>query len=143
MAVGELPSVHGEGTDSLRLPIGGTGISPIRRGKTPLPTPCPPYYIELCVADRFRLGGMAPGGVPGSKDMKRVTMNHINAYLDGALDDKERQEFEQSVEDDADAKAVVTFHRSHVEELHRLYDPVLEEPVPARMLELLRQRRKS
>ncbi|MBB3264182.1 anti-sigma factor RsiW [Azospirillum sp. OGB3] len=75
--------------------------------------------------------------------MKRVTMNHINAYLDGALDDKERQEFEQSVEDDADAKAVVTFHRSHVEELHRLYDPVLEEPVPARMLELLRQRRKS
>lgn len=75
--------------------------------------------------------------------MKRVTMTQINAYLDGALDDKERQEFEQSIEDDADAKAVLTFHKSHVEELHRLYDPVLEEPVPARMLELLKQRRQS
>lgn len=75
--------------------------------------------------------------------MKRVTMNQINAYLDGALDDKERQAFEQSVETDSDAKALVTFHKSHVEELHRLYDPVLEEPVPPRMLELLRKQQKS
>lgn len=77
------------------------------------------------------------------QEMKRVTMNHINAYLDGALDDKERQEFEHSVEADAEAKAVLTFHKNHVDELHRLYDPVLEEPVPDRMLELLRRRQKS
>jgi len=72
--------------------------------------------------------------------MKRVTMTHINAYLDGALDDQERQEFEDAVENDADAKALLSLHRQHVEELHRLYDPVLDEEVPSRMLDLLRKR---
>jgi anti-sigma factor RsiW len=70
--------------------------------------------------------------------MKRVTMSHINAYLDGALDEQERREFEAAVESDAEAKALLALHRQHVQELHRLYDPVLEEPVPSRMLELLR-----
>ncbi|MBP2314429.1 anti-sigma factor family protein [Azospirillum soli] len=68
-------------------------------------------------------------------------MNHINAYLEGALDDKERQELEHSVEADPEAKAMLSFHKNHVDELHRLYDPVLEEPVPERMLELLRRRK--
>lgn len=72
--------------------------------------------------------------------MKRVTMTHINAYLDGALDDQEREEFENAVESDPNAKAMLSLHRRHVEELHRLYDPVLEEQVPSRMLELLRKR---
>ncbi|MGQ9371433.1 anti-sigma factor family protein [Azospirillum sp. A39] len=75
--------------------------------------------------------------------MKRVTMSHINAYLDGALSEQERQEFEARVEDDADAKALLALHRQHVHELHRLYDPVLDEPVPERMLELLRRRKPS
>lgn len=72
--------------------------------------------------------------------MKRVTMTHINAYLDGALDDQERAEFEDSVQNDPDAKALLSLHRQHVEELHRLYDPVLNEEVPPRMLDLLRKR---
>ncbi len=72
--------------------------------------------------------------------MKRVTMTHINAYLDGALDDQERREFEDAVESDADAKALLSLHRQHVAELHRLYDPVLDEKVPSRMLDLLRKR---
>jgi len=73
--------------------------------------------------------------------MKRVTMSHINAYLDGALDDNERREFEAAVESDADAKALLHLHRQHVDELHRLYDTVLEEPVPSRMLDLLRKQK--
>ncbi|PWC32444.1 hypothetical protein [Azospirillum sp. TSO35-2] len=72
--------------------------------------------------------------------MKRVTMTDINAYLDGALDDQERTEFENAVEGDPDAKALLALHRQHVEELHRLYDPVLNEEVPPRMLDLLRKR---
>lgn len=73
--------------------------------------------------------------------MKRVTMSHINAYLDGALSEQERRDFEARVETDADAKALLALHRQHVQELHRLYDPVLDEPVPDRMLEVLRKRR--
>ncbi|WP_209979801.1 anti-sigma factor family protein [Azospirillum picis] len=72
--------------------------------------------------------------------MKRVTMTDINAYLDGALGDQERTDFENAVESDPDAKALLALHRQHVEELHRLYDPVLNEEVPPRMLELLRKR---
>ncbi|AWK87131.1 anti-sigma factor family protein [Azospirillum thermophilum] len=72
--------------------------------------------------------------------MKRVTMDHINAYLDGALDDAERQELEHALATDAEAKALLALHRQHVEELHRLYDPILEEDVPSRMLDLLRKR---
>lgn len=72
--------------------------------------------------------------------MKRVTMNHINAYLDGALDEAQRRQFENVVETDTDARALLSLHRQHVEELHRLYDPILEEEVPTRMLELLRKR---
>lgn len=72
--------------------------------------------------------------------MKRVTMSDINAYLDGALDEGERRAFEEAVEADAEAKALLSLHRQQVQELHKLYDPVLEEPVPSRMLELLRGR---
>ncbi|MBP2298528.1 anti-sigma factor family protein [Azospirillum picis] len=67
-------------------------------------------------------------------------MTDINAYLDGALGDQERTDFENAVESDPDAKALLALHRQHVEELHRLYDPVLNEEVPPRMLELLRKR---
>lgn len=70
--------------------------------------------------------------------MKRVTMSDINAYLDGALSEEDRRVFELAVETDAEAKALLTLHQQHVHELHRLYDPVLEEPVPTRMLDLLR-----
>lgn len=73
--------------------------------------------------------------------MKRVNMSHINAYLDGALDENERREFEAAVETDPEAKALLSLHRQHVDELHRLYDAVLEEPVPSRMLDLLRRPR--
>lgn len=82
--------------------------------------------------------GRTPATHPGTTEMKRVTMTDINAYLDGALDDRERAEFESVVESDPDAKALLAQHRQHVEELHRLYDPVLSEEVPSRMLELLR-----
>ncbi|HYG85218.1 MAG TPA: zf-HC2 domain-containing protein [Azospirillum sp.] len=73
--------------------------------------------------------------------MKRVNMSHINAYLDGALDESERREFEAAVEADSEARALLNQHRQHVDELHRLYDAVLEEPVPLRMLELLRRQK--
>lgn len=70
--------------------------------------------------------------------MKRVTMTDINAYLDGAFDEQDRREFEEAVETDAEAKALLSLHRQHVQELHKLYDPILDEPVPQRMLDLLR-----
>ncbi len=73
--------------------------------------------------------------------MKRVTMNSINAYLDGALDEKKRRAFEDAIADDPEARALVALHRQHVEELHRQFDPVLDEPVLEAMLAILRRRK--
>ncbi|HYD29850.1 MAG TPA: NepR family anti-sigma factor [Azospirillaceae bacterium] len=68
-------------------------------------------------------------------------MSDINAYLDGALTEAERREMEQAIREDPEAAALIHLHRRHVEELHRLYDSVLEEPIPERMLSLLRRAR--
>lgn len=73
--------------------------------------------------------------------MKRLTMSDINAYLDGALSEERKREVEAAIQDDTEAAALFQQYRQHVQELHRLYDGVLEEPVPERMLELLRRHR--
>jgi len=70
--------------------------------------------------------------------MKRLTMQDINAYLDGALSEAERIDVEKALEIDPDARALLNRMRRQVDELHRIYDPVLEEPVPDRLLKLLR-----
>jgi anti-sigma factor RsiW len=73
--------------------------------------------------------------------MKRLTMTDINAYLDGALSDEERSQVEQSLRTDTEAAALLQQYRQQVQELHRIYDGVLAEPVPPRMLEVLRRGR--
>ncbi len=72
--------------------------------------------------------------------MKRLDMNDINAYLDGALSDTERREIEAALESDPQARALLNRYRRQVEELHRLYDSVLDEPVPEAMLSILQGR---
>ncbi|WP_114395577.1 anti-sigma factor family protein [Oleisolibacter albus] len=73
--------------------------------------------------------------------MKRLTMNDINAYLDGDLDDAGRAAVEMALETDAEAQQLLARYRQQVNELHRLYDRVLDEPVPEDMLALLRSNR--
>lgn len=73
--------------------------------------------------------------------MKRVSMNDINAYLDGALSEDRRRAVEAALEQDPEAQALVRQYRRQIEELHRLYDSVLDEPVPESMLQVLRRGR--
>lgn len=71
--------------------------------------------------------------------MKTLTMQDINAYLDNALGERERREVETLLARDPAAQALVNRYRRQVDELRRLYDPVLSEPVPPAMLSLLRR----
>lgn len=73
--------------------------------------------------------------------MKRLTMSDINAYLDGALDEDERREVELVLKTDTEAAALLQQYRQQVRELHRLYDRVLTEPVPQKMLEMLQRKK--
>ncbi len=75
--------------------------------------------------------------------MKRLTMSDINAYLDGTLSDGDRREVELAIKTDVEAAALLQQYRQHVQELHRIYDSVLNEPVPERMLDLLRRRKSA
>jgi anti-sigma factor RsiW len=75
--------------------------------------------------------------------MKRLTMSDIHAYLDGALDDGERRQFEDILITDPEAAGMVKQLRNQMAELRRLYDPVLDEPVPDRLLDLLRAYKES
>ncbi|HYE51373.1 MAG TPA: hypothetical protein VEB20_17375 [Azospirillaceae bacterium] len=70
--------------------------------------------------------------------MKQLTMNDINAYLDGALSDAERLEVEAILARDPASASLFMQYRQQLDALHRLYDPVLNEPVPESMLKLLR-----
>ncbi|HEV7372358.1 hypothetical protein [Arenibaculum sp.] len=68
-------------------------------------------------------------------------MSDINAYLDGALDEDERREVELVLRTDTEAAALLQQYRQQVRELHRLYDRVLTEPVPQKMLEMLQRKK--
>ena len=70
--------------------------------------------------------------------VQRRPMSDIHAYLDGALNEAERRRFEAMLEFDPDAAGMVRQYRQQAEELRRLYEPVMSEPVPDRMLALLR-----
>ncbi|WP_029014169.1 anti-sigma factor family protein [Niveispirillum irakense] len=71
--------------------------------------------------------------------MKQLTMNDINAYMDGALSPSARREVEAALAADPAARELLNRYRRNADALHQLYDPVLEEPVPEKMLSLLRR----
>ena len=73
--------------------------------------------------------------------MKRLTMSDINAYLDGALSAEERHHVESVLKTDTEASALLQQYRRQVQELHRLYDAVLTEPVPQSMLDILHRKK--
>lgn len=73
--------------------------------------------------------------------VQRRIMGDIHAYLDGALNEVERRRFEEMLEVDPEAAGMVRQYRQQAEELRRLYEPVIREPVPERMLDLLRGHR--
>lgn len=71
--------------------------------------------------------------------MKKLTVQDINAYLDGAMGAEERREMEAILARDPAAQSMLNRYRRQVDELRRLYDPVMDEPVPDTMLTILRK----
>lgn len=66
--------------------------------------------------------------------MKQPLESVLHAYVDGRLDDGQRAELEAWLADHGEAAARVDDWRRQKEGLHQCFDPVLEEPVPARLL---------
>ncbi len=62
----------------------------------------------------------------------------LMAYVDGELDGEARAEVERAISGDAEVAHRVARHRSLRRMLHAAYDPVLEEPVPERLVATVR-----
>ncbi len=62
----------------------------------------------------------------------------LMAYVDGELDAATREQVEQAVAADPEVARRVAAHQALNRELRAGFDPVLEEPVPARLVSLVR-----
>lgn len=63
-----------------------------------------------------------------------VTESDLNAYVDGVLPEARRAELEAYLAGHPEATQRVADYRKQISALHALYDPVLNEAVPARLL---------
>jgi len=59
----------------------------------------------------------------------------LTAYVDGELEEEARAGVERAMAADAEIAARIERHRALRRRLHAAYDPVLEEPVPGRLIE--------
>jgi anti-sigma factor RsiW len=66
--------------------------------------------------------------------MKNITQTDLHAYADGQLDDSRRMQVEAHLAHDPAASESVRVWREQNEALRALYNPVLNEPVPQRLL---------
>lgn len=63
-----------------------------------------------------------------------VTADDLNAYVDGQLPDERRAEVVAWIAANADAAATVAAYRAQRQALQEALEPILREPVPARLL---------
>jgi len=74
--------------------------------------------------------------------MSNINENDLHAYADGQLDDARRVLVEAHLAHDPAAAELVRVWREQNEALRALYNPVLNEPLPQRLLALRAQRRR-
>jgi anti-sigma factor RsiW len=74
--------------------------------------------------------------------MSNLTETDLHAYADGRLDDVRRVQVEAHLAHDAAATESVRVWRAQNEALRALYNPVLNEPVPQRLLAARPSRRR-
>jgi anti-sigma factor RsiW len=74
--------------------------------------------------------------------MSNLTETDLHAYTDGQLDEAQRLRVEGHLTHDAEAAASVRIWREQNEALRALYNPVLNEPLPQRLLAARAPRRR-
>lgn len=70
------------------------------------------------------------------KDQKSVNDTELHAYLDGQLDASQRSEVEADLGHDDLSREKLEAYQEINQALHRMYDPVLDEAIPKRLLSM-------
>lgn len=71
-----------------------------------------------------------------------ISEQELHAYADGRLDAARRAEVEAWLNDHPEMRQAVAEWRLQGDRLHRAFDPVLDEPVPTRLMETARASRR-
>src|SRR5581483_5589643 len=115
-------------------PRGGRATD-LRRGE-----PCPRHpdrHGDVTPVARARAAAPAPRRADGraakSGEMKQITESDLHAYVDGRLSAADRTEVEAYIVDHPEEAERVKAWREQSSALRALYDPILEEPVPAEL----------
>lgn len=74
------------------------------------------------------------------KDDKSINDSELHAYLDGQLDEQQRKEIESNLPGDTHAREKLHAYSDMNLALHELYDPVLDEDIPAKLLNVSSRR---
>jgi anti-sigma factor RsiW len=61
----------------------------------------------------------------------------VHDYVDGELDGETRRRLDRALAEDAERRAIVDEYRRQNEAIRALYDHVLSEPIPARLIAAL------
>ncbi len=73
----------------------------------------------------------------------RISETDLQAFVDGRLAEARRTEVEAELAANAELAARLEAYRAHSEALRATFQPVLEEPVPVRLLDATRPRRRG
>jgi anti-sigma factor RsiW len=73
------------------------------------------------------------------REDRRPTDRDLQAYVDGALDASRRAEVRHALRYDSALRAMVRRYQAQRRALRRLFDPVLGEPMPEALKQLLLQ----
>lgn len=72
-----------------------------------------------------------------ARNIERLNDELLSAYLDGELPPAECAWLESRLATDAEARKRLHAYRLHDIALKRHYEPVLDEPIPRRLLEII------
>jgi anti-sigma factor RsiW len=61
----------------------------------------------------------------------------VHDYVDGELDGESRRRIDRALAEDAERRAIADEYRRQNEAIRALYDHVLSEPIPARLIAAL------
>ena len=65
-----------------------------------------------------------------------ISQDELMAFVDGVLDSERAQQIEQCAEQDANLAATIAALRAQRQALRASLDPVLNEPIPLRLLQI-------
>lgn len=74
------------------------------------------------------------------RERRSISEEDLHAYLDGALEAERRDEVAVAIASDPSLSSKLRAYEAQRKGLHGIYDHILSEPIPQRLLDILKKR---